>query len=138
MAVAIGALIVITHRGPRPPGPLTSRQIDAAVHDFATDYSNHDVRSLSRLLASDVSRVDPLTAQHGLAAVLHEYESQFSTKPVPTRYVLGDLKVMPGWAGRAEGEYTLTVEGGGQLSGHVVFGLERTGNRVQVALISTQ
>ena len=138
VAVAIGALIAITHNGPRPAGPLTTGQIDAAVRDFATDYSNHDVRSLSRLLALDVTRVDPSTAEHGRAAVLDEYESQFSTKPVPTRYVLGDVKVTPGWAGRAEGQYTLTVEGGGQLSGHVVFGLERTGNRVQVALISTQ
>jgi len=138
VAVAVAAIIVITHQGRRPAGPLTGAQITAAVRDFATDYSHRDVRSLSRLLAPDVSRVDPSTAQHGRAAVLHDYEAQFSTRPVPTGYVLSDLKVTPGWAGRAEGEYTLTVTGGGHLSGHVVFGLERSGNRVQVELISTR
>jgi serine/threonine-protein kinase len=139
VVVAIAVIILVTDHGPRrASGPLTGGQINAAVHDFATDYSRHDVRSLSRLLASDVSRVDPSSSQHGRAAVLREYESQFTTRPVPTSYVLGDLRVTPGWAGRAEGEYTLTVAGGGHLSGHVVFGLQRTGNRAQLALISTQ
>jgi serine/threonine-protein kinase len=139
VVLAIAAIILVTAHGPRrAAGPLTGKQINAAVHDFATDYSRHDVRSLSRLLATDVSRVDPSSSQHGRAAVLREYESQFTTRPVPTGYVLGDLKVTPGWAGRAEGEYTLTVAGGGHLSGHVVFGIQRTGNRAQLALISTQ
>ena len=95
-------IIVITNHGPRRAGPLTGAEINATVHDFASDYSKHDVRSLSRLLASDVSRVDPLSSQHGRAAVLHEYESQFTTRPVPTSYVLSDLKVSAG-LGRARG-----------------------------------
>jgi hypothetical protein len=139
VVVAVVAIILIAdHGSPRPAGPLTGAQINSAVHEFATDYSSHDVRSLSHLLAANVSRVDPSSAQHGRAAVLREYESQFTTKPVPTSYVLSDLKFTTGWAGRAEGRYTLTVTGGGHLDGHVVFGLERTANRVQVALISTQ
>jgi hypothetical protein len=139
VVLAVVAIILIAdHGSPRPAGPMTGAQINTAVHDFATDYSRHDVRSLSRLLAANVSRVDPSSTQHGRAAVLHEYESQFTTKPVPTSYVLSGLQVTPGWAGRAEGKYTLTVTGGGRLDGHVVFGLERTGNRVQVGLISTQ
>jgi predicted Ser/Thr protein kinase len=138
VAVAIAVIIAISDRSPHRTGPLTGPQINAAVHAFATDYSRHDVRSLARLLAADVSRVDPSGSERGRAAVLHEYESQFTTNPVPTGYMLSDLSVTPGWAGRAEAQYTLTVAGGGQLSGHVVFGLERTGNRVQVALISTR
>jgi hypothetical protein len=46
--------------------------------------------------------------------------------------------VVPGGAGRAQAQYTLTVSGGGTLSGHVVFGLQQDGSRAQVALISTQ
>ena len=137
-AIAVGAIILSAQHGPRPAGPLSGAQINAALRDFATDYSRHDVRGLSRLLAANVSRVDPSSSQLGRAAVLREYESQFATRPVPRSYALSDVRITPGWAGRAEGQYTLTVTGGGHLSGHVVFGLERAGNRVQVALISTR
>lgn len=143
LALAVGALALVvivlsTGGGARPAGPLTAKEITAAVHSFASDYSRHDVHSLSRLLASNVARVDPDSVQHGRTAVLDEYKRQFVTKPVPTRYALGPLTVTTGWAGRAEGSYTLTVSGGGKLSGHVVFGLQRTDGRVQVALISTR
>lgn len=139
-AVAVAVLVIVLSAGggARPAGPLTAQEITAAVHSFASDYSRRDVHSLSRLLASDVTRVDPDSVQHGRIAVLDEYKRQFVTKPVPTRYALGPLTVTAGWAGRAEGPYTLTVSGGGTLSGHVVFGLQRTGGRVQVALISTR
>ena len=139
VVIAVGAIILVAdHGSPRPTGPLTGAEINTAVRDFATDYSRRDVHSLSRLLAANVSRVDPSSSQHGRAAVLHEYESQFTTRPVPTSYVLSNVKVSPGWAGRAQAQYTLTVTGGGHLFGHVVFGLQRTGKRIQVALISTQ
>jgi hypothetical protein len=85
-----------------------------------------------------VTRVDPSSVQHGRTAVLKDYEDQFVTKPIPTGYVLSHLAVVSGWAGRVQGDYTLTVTGGGTLSGNVVFGVQRTGDRVQIALISTQ
>lgn len=138
VAVAVLVIVLSTGGGGRPAGPLTAKQITAAVQSFASDYSRRDIHSLSRLLASDVTRVDPDSVQHGRTAVLDEYRRQFVTKPVPTRYALGPLTVATGWAGRAEGPYTLTVSGGGTLSGHVVFGLQRTAGRVQVALISTR
>ena len=124
--------------GSNPSGPLATSEITAAVQQFATDYSRHDFRSLSQLLASDVTRVDPSNAEHGRADVLKEYQAQFTTKPIPTKYTLSDLTVIPGWAGRAHAQFTLTFSGGGTASGHVVFGLQRDGHRVQVALISTQ
>jgi ketosteroid isomerase-like protein len=137
-AVAVGVIELGNNSGPKPVGPLATSEITAAVQRFATDYSRHDVRSLSQLLASDVTRIDPSNAEHGRAAVIKEYKTQFTTKPVPTKYTLSDLTVIPGWAGRAHAQYTLTLTGGGTASGHVVFGLQRDGNRVQVALISTQ
>ncbi len=137
-ALAIAVIHLSTDSGSKVTGPLTGSEITGAVQQFATDYSKRDVRSLARLLASDVTRVDPSTVQHGRAAVLKEYQAQFTTKPVPVRYVLSHVNVVPGWAGRAQAQYTLTVSGGGTLSGHVVFGLQQDGNRAQVALISTQ
>ncbi len=121
------------------PGRLSVAQITTAVHQFATDYGNRDLGALSRLLAPDVTRVDPSSVQHGRSAVLAEYRQQFDTKPVPTRYTVGRLSVTPGWAGRAQAEYTLTVTGGGTLNGEAVFGVQRAlDGRVQVALISTR
>ncbi|HEX3802130.1 MAG TPA: serine/threonine-protein kinase [Solirubrobacteraceae bacterium] len=137
-ALAVGVIELSTDRASKGTGPLTTADITKAVHQFATDYSKRDLHSLARLLASDVSRVDPSSTQHGHTAVLEEYEAQFTTKPVPARYVLSHLTVTSGWAGRAQAQYALTVSGGATLSGHVVFGLQRDRNRIQVALISTQ
>jgi serine/threonine protein kinase/ketosteroid isomerase-like protein len=137
-ALALLALRLSSNGGSTASGPLTRTEITAAVHRFATDYSKRDVHSLARLLAADVTRVDPTTIQHGRDAVLKEYSGQFTTKPLPTRYVVSDLVVIPGWAGRAEARYTLTVSGGATVAGHVVFGLQRDGSRVQVALIATR
>jgi ketosteroid isomerase-like protein len=137
-AIAVAALEISSRGGSKVTGPLKDTEITAAVHQFASDYSHHDVQALARLLASDVTRVDPSSIQHGRAAVLKEYEGQFTTKPVPVSYALSHLTVVPGWAGRAQAQYTLTVSGGGTLSGHVVFGLQQDGSRAQVALISTQ
>jgi ketosteroid isomerase-like protein len=137
-ALVVGVIELSSGSGSKPAGPLARREITAAVHRFATDYSKHDVRSLAKLLAPDVARIDPSSAQHGRAAVLKEYKAQFTTKPVPTKYVLSHLTVTPGWAGRAQAQYTLTFSGGGTAAGHVVFGLQRDGSRIQVALISTE
>jgi hypothetical protein len=137
-ALVVGVIELTSDSGSKPAGPLARREITAAVHRFATDYSNHNVRSLGRLLAPDVARIDPSSAQHGRAAVLKEYKAQFTTKPVPTKYVLSHLTVTPGWAGRAQAQYTLTFSGGDTAAGHVVFGLQRDGSSIQVALISTE
>jgi hypothetical protein len=137
-ALVVGVIELTSDSGSKPAGPLARREITAAVDRFATDYSNHNVRSLGRLLAPDVARIDPSSAQHGRAAVLKEYKAQFTTKPVPTKYVLSHLTVTPGWAGRAQAQYTLTFSGGDTAAGHVVFGLQRDGSRIQVALISTE
>ena len=139
MAVA-AALIALPGSGPRTPaGPLTGSEITGAVRRFATDYGHRDTGALSRLLAPNVTRVDPSSVQHGRSAVLSEYEHQFVTRPVPVAYRVSDLSVTPGWAGRAQANYTLIVEGGGTLPGAVVFGLQRAGDgRVQIALISTR
>jgi serine/threonine-protein kinase len=140
LLVALAAVVVITGRGSgRSTGPLTRSEISAAVHRFGADYGHHDLRGLSGLLAPNVMRVDPSTVQRGRTAVLGQYSHQFSTKPVPTGYTVSDLTVDPGWAGRAQAHFTLTVTGGGKLTGEVVFGLQRgrTG-RAQIALISTR
>ncbi len=138
-AVAV-VVLVLSDSGSAPPsGPLSAGQITAAVHRFATDYGNRDLGALSRLLAPNVTRVDPTSVQRGRIAVLDEYRQQFTSKPVPTRYAIGQLSVTPGWAGRAQAGYTLTVAGGGTLAGEVVFGLQRAvDGRVQIALISTR
>jgi predicted Ser/Thr protein kinase len=139
MAVAAG-LIALPGSGTRTPaGPLTVSEITGAVQRFATDYGHRDTGALARLLAPNVTRVDPSTVQHGRSAVLSEYQRQFVTRPVPVAYAVSELSVTPGWAGRAQASYTLTVKGGGTLPGAVVFGLQRAADgRVQIALISTR
>jgi serine/threonine-protein kinase len=139
VVVALVALALSRGGSKTPSGALTASEITTAVHHFATDYSHHDLHSLSGLLASDVTRVDPTSAQRGRAAVLAQYSRQFTTKPIPTGYAISSLSVTPGWAGRAQARYTLTLTGGGTLSGNVVFGVQRgRGGRAQVALISTR
>ena len=139
VAALVAGVIALAGGGrSQPSGPLTGSEITAAVDRFATDYSRHDVSALARLLSPDVTRVDPSSDQHGRAAVLHEYETQFKAKPVPIKYAVSHLSVITGWAGRAQADYTLTLTGGTTASGHVVFGVRRNGDRVQVELISTE
>ena len=138
-AVAAAVVVLASSGAGRPTGPLTTSEITAAVQSFGVDYGHHDLRALSGLLAPNVMRVDPSSIQRGRPAVLSQYSQQFKTKPVPTGYAVSDLTVTPGWAGRARAQFTLTVTGGGKLTGQVVFGLERgSAGRVQLALISTR
>lgn len=137
-ALVVGVIALTRAGGSSSPGPLTGPEITAAVNRFATDYSRHDVGALARLLSPDVTRVDPSSDQHGRAAVLREYQAQFKAKPVPIKYTVSDLTVITGWAGRAQADYKLTLSGGSTASGHVVFGVRRNGDRVQVELISTE
>jgi predicted Ser/Thr protein kinase len=136
-AIALAVIELSANSSSAPGGALTAGEITTAVHQFANDYSTHDVHSLGRLLAADVTRVDPSSAQHGRAAVLKDYESQFATEGARVSYALSHVSVITGWAGRAQAMYTLRGSGG-TVSGRVVFGLQRDADRVQVALISTQ
>ncbi len=139
VAVIVVVILIASSGGGAgaPSGPLTASEITGVVQRFASDYGNRDTRSLEALLAPGVTRVDPSVTQHGRPAVVREYHQQFTAKPVPEGYVLSNLQVLPGWAGRASGDYTVTLAGGGKLTGHVTFGLERSHGRVQIGLIAT-
>ncbi len=140
LAALIIVVILIANSGggsATPTGPLSSSEITGVVQRFATDYGHRDIRALTAVLAPGVTRVAPTVTQHGRLSVLREYQQQLTSKPLPQSYVLKNLHVQPGWAGRASGDYTLTLAGGGKLSGHVTFGVERVDGRAQIGLIAT-
>jgi Protein kinase domain len=138
LAVVVVVVVLIAGSGgSTPAGPLKESEISGVVEQFASAYGNRDARSLKQVLAPDVTRVDTTGSEHGRGAVLAEYEQQFRDKPIPDSYVLSDMHISPGWAGRVSGRYKLTLKGGGSLSGQVTFGVERVGRQVQIGLIAT-
>jgi len=122
----------------KPLGPLSRTEINTVLKAFANDYSRRDGPALGGLLASGATRVDTSSSQHGRAAVLANYEHQFSSSPRPERYTLSDVVAHAGWAARASATYTLALAGGSTFTGHVVFGLERSSGRAVIALIATE
>lgn len=124
--------------GQKVSGPLSRAEIGATLKAFASDYSRRDAPALGQLLASNATRVDTGSSQHGRAAVLANYQRQFNDAPRPEHYTLSDVVTHPGWAARASGTYTLALAGGSTVQGHVVFGLERSGGHAVIALIATE
>ncbi len=120
----------------RPPGPLTTGEIDRVVHAFATAYSNRDGRALVAVLAPDVVRARTSgTIVRGREAVLSQYEIQFGSI---SGYGIGAVRIEPGWAGRAVAHYTLLRGGQPAGSGVVTFGVERVDGRPMIGLIATR
>ena len=140
VAGASAALIALLSSAPapRPPGPITPSQATRAVGSFAAAYGRRDAAAVSRLLTPDVMRVSPTASEHGRAAVLADYRQQFSSRPVPVGDQLSGLQVTPGWVARVTAHYTLRLQGGGHISGQVVFGLRRIGQQVRIGLIATR
>ncbi|MGA2930038.1 MAG: hypothetical protein ABSG43_29430, partial [Solirubrobacteraceae bacterium] len=53
-------------------------------------------------------------------------------------YELRGMQVIAGWVGRLAARYTVPLEGGGALTGDVVFGVQRANGHVVIGLITTQ
>jgi SAM-dependent methyltransferase len=116
-------------------GALTEADVRDAVEAFATAYTQEDDDALSKLLASDVSRVTPSDAQRGRESVVREYRRQFAANPTE-RYVLTDVSVRPGGIGRASGRYVVSRSGRGPITGEVAFGVQREQGHPRVGLIA--
>jgi hypothetical protein len=137
-AVAAVVIALVSSSSPRRAGPVTSSQVTGAVQSFASAYSRRDSAAMARLLAPSAVRVSPSSSEHGRAAVLADYRQQFRSKPLPVGYELSNLHVSPGWVARATADYTLKLQGGGSVRGHVVFGVQRVAGRVKIGLIATR
>jgi serine/threonine-protein kinase len=133
--LAVAAALILTSGRTHPPGPLTTGEINRAVHAFATAYSNRDGRALTAVLAPDVVRAGTSgKIVRGRQAVLAQYEAQFGSI---SGYGIGDVRVQPGWAGRAVAHFTLLRGGQPAGSGIVTFGIERVRGRPEIGLIAT-
>jgi Protein kinase domain len=135
-AALVVALLLATSGG-TPTGPLRSSEVAGAARSFARAYGGEDADALAKLLTSDVQRVSSTRVERGRSAVLAEYKGQFAAAQIQG-YRLDNLKVTPGWAGRASASYTVTRKGGQGFGGRVVFGVRRVGGKARVALITTQ
>jgi predicted Ser/Thr protein kinase len=138
VVAAVVVLVALHSSKPTPLEPFTSAQVSAVVGEFADAYSGRNPAELRRVLAPNVTRLDPTHTEHGINAVLADYRSQFDTKPLPTGYSVSDLTVTGGWVGRASGTYKLALTGGTTLSGRVTFAVQRIGGRARIGLIVTQ
>jgi serine/threonine-protein kinase len=137
--IAAAAVILALHTSkPKPLRPFSVGQVSAVVEQFASAYSARDPAALRRVLAPDVMRLDPSGVEHGAAAVLADYRSQFDTRPLPTGYSVADMIVSGGWVGRASGTYRVALRGGTTLSGRVTFAIQRIDGRPRIGLIVTQ
>ena len=116
-------------------GALTETDVRVAVDEFATAYTQEDDDALSKVLASEVSRVTPSDAQRGRESVVREYRRQFAANPTE-RYVLTDLSVRSGVIGRASGRYVVSRSGRVPITGQVAFGVQRELGRPRVGLIA--
>jgi hypothetical protein len=135
-AAAAAAALILTSGRSRPPGPLTRGEINRVVHAFATAYSNRDGRALTAVLAPDVVRAGTSgQVARGRDAVLAQYEAQFASI---SGYGIGDVRIAPGWAGRAVAHFTLLRGGQPAGSGIVTFGVERVDGRPEIGLIATR
>ncbi len=116
-------------------GALSESEVREAVDAFALAYAQEDDDALAGLLSRDVARVTPGDGQRGRDAVLREYRRQFASNAT-SRYVIEDLDVRSGAAGRASGRYVASRSGRGAITGRVVFGLRREGGRPKIGLIA--
>ncbi len=140
LAAVAAVIIASANLGSRtvvPTGPLSSAEVIGAARQFASAYGSRDSRALGRVLAGDVTRISTLVAEHGRAAVLAEYQRQFSADPIRA-YLLQDPVVTPGNVGRVAARYTVLLRGSATITGVVVFGVERIGGRAVIGLILTQ
>jgi hypothetical protein len=139
VAIAAVAVVLGLHTAKaKPLTPFSRSQVSVEVNAFANAYSRRDSTAMSALLAPGVTRRDPTGVEQGVAAVLANYRKQFTTQPVPIGYRLSGMVLTPGWVGRASGDYTVTLTGGGSLHGHVIFAIQRIGDRTVISLIVTQ
>ncbi len=132
---AVAALILGS--GARSPEPLRATDISGAVHAFAAAIAQHDANALRRVLAPEVAEMSARTTLRGRAAVLTQYERQFADGSI-SGYAVADIRVQPGWVGRATAQYAVLRSGLPDLSGQIVLGLERTGGRPAIGLIVMQ
>jgi hypothetical protein len=139
VAIAIAGVLaaVLSPSKSTPTGPLSSREVTAAVRAFASAYSHRDPRALERALAPDAERVIPTAVEHGRQAVVAQYKQQFSSEPIQ-EYELSDAHVVAGPVGRVSGHYTVLLRGRPPITGTVAFGVERVDGRAEVGLIATQ
>src|SRR5690242_15805116 len=135
-AALVIALLVATSGG-KPSGPLRSSEVAGVARSFARAYGGEDAGAMGKLLTSDVERVSSSGVEHGRGAVLAEYRGQFAASRIQG-YKLANLKVTPGWAGRASATYTVTRAGAKGFGGTVVFGVRRVDGDPKIALIATQ
>ena len=137
LAAAIAAVLLLTNSGARPPGPLSTSEVTGVVRAFASAYARRDPSALAAVLAPDVERVNPSAVQRGRSAVLAEYRGQLADRTIDG-YRVEDLRVQPGWVGRASAQYVVSRSGQLPVSGSVVFGVERVAGRPLIGLITTQ
>jgi hypothetical protein len=137
VAVAVAVVLLVRNSGARVSGPLTNSEVTGVVQAFANAYGSRDAQALGALLAPSVQRVGPTAVQRGRDAVLGEYRDQLTDKTI-SGYRLENLQVQPGRVGRASAQYVVSRAGQPSLSGKVVFGIERVGDRPLIGLITTQ
>ncbi len=142
LAVLLVALGVATiggafDSGGAARGPLSRGEVRGAVGAFARAYGREDLVALGRTLAPDVQRIAPASEERGRGTVLAEYRRQFTTNAV-RGYRLTGLAVRGGPVGRAEGRYTVPRAGANPISGRIVFGVRRVGDRPEIALIAAE
>jgi ketosteroid isomerase-like protein len=139
LGIAIAALLLLLGVGPlggdEASKPLTGSEVRDAAQSFAVAYAREDDEALAALLARDVARVTPGDAQRGRDAVLQEYRRQFAGNAT-SGYVVNDLEVRSGAAGRASGRYVASRSGREPITGRIVFGVRREDGRPRVGLIA--
>jgi serine/threonine-protein kinase len=135
--VAVAAALLLAPTKAVPSGPLSRSEVMNVARRFASAYGSRDPRALVALLAPNVTRVSTTATQRGRVAVLAAYEQQFKANAIRA-YELQSPVVTPGNVGRVAARYTVLLQGGGTITGSVVFGVERLGGRAQIGLIATQ
>ena len=134
--LAIGAALGAGSLGQhQASGPLTEADVRGTVEGFAEAYAGEDSEALARVLARDVARVTPGEVQRGRGTVLREYRRQFASNGTRD-YVLQELEVRAGAAGRASGRYAVSRTRGAPITGRIAFGLGRRGGRPVIELIA--
>jgi serine/threonine-protein kinase len=137
IVAAAVAVVLVRNSGGRVSGPLTKSEVTGVVQAFANAYGSRNAQALGVLLAPGVQRVGPTAVQRGRNAVLGEYRNQLTDKTI-SGYRVENLQVQPGRVGRASAQYVVSRAGQPSVSGKVVFGIERVGDRPLIGLITTQ
>jgi hypothetical protein len=138
LGAGIAAALVLAFDPFRPggaSGPLTGSEVRGTVNAFARAYGSEDDEALADVLTSDVARVTPGDSQRGRRAVVREYRRQFRANRT-TGYVVKDLDLSTGRAGRAGGRYVATRSGEGPITGRIAFGVRREHGDPRIGLIA--